>query len=171
MEHIRKMVQACIQCGTCTGTCPNTFAMDLTPRQLWRRVMMGDKEDIFNSRTFSLCSTCYHCTLRCPRGLPLTEAMGALKRIALQEKAAAFRMNTAFCNSFMESIRRHGRVREMEFMTLFFLRAGKPGLPFRFASLGLRLMGKNKVRLQFPSKGKGVLDALFRKAEALEKSL
>jgi len=32
LATIRNMVSACIQCGTCTGSCPNAFAMDLTPR-------------------------------------------------------------------------------------------------------------------------------------------
>ena len=82
LATIRDMVSACIQCGTCTGSCPNAFAMDLTPRQLWYNVLMGEKETIFQSKTFFLCSACYYCALRCPRGLPLTETMSALKQIA-----------------------------------------------------------------------------------------
>ena len=75
---LQKQMQACIQCGTCSGSCPNAFAMDLTPRQLWYNLIMGDRTTIFQSITFSLCSSCYYCTLRCPRGLPLTETMAAL---------------------------------------------------------------------------------------------
>jgi heterodisulfide reductase subunit C len=70
----------------------------------------------------------------------------------------------------MESVRRHGRVREMEFMTLYFNAMKNPLLPLRFAALGIKLMLKGKVHLQIPSKGDGTLAALFRKAEELEEA-
>lgn len=167
--EVVEMVQACIQCGTCTGSCPNAFAMDLTPRKLWRLVLMDQADDIFESKTFMLCSACYYCTLRCPRGLPLTEAMGALKQIATQRNLSRYKNSSLFYKKFLESVRRHGRVREMEFMTLYFNAMRNPLLPFKFASLGLKLMRKGKVPLQLPSKGKGTLTAIFRKIEALER--
>jgi heterodisulfide reductase subunit C2 len=168
MEPIRKMVQTCIQCGTCSGSCPNEFAMDVTPRKMWRMVMTGKKEALFQSKTFSLCSACYCCTLRCPRGLPLTDAMAALKQIASSEKLKKYRQSTLFYKNFTESVRRHGRVREMEFMTLYFIEMKNPFLPLKFTSLGLRLMQKRKIGLQFPSRGKGRLENIFRKVEELE---
>ena len=168
LAPIRDMVNSCIQCGTCTGSCPNSFAMDLTPRQLWYNVLMGEKETIFHSKTFSLCSVCYYCTLRCPRGLPLTEAMSALKQIAAKENLVPYKQSVRFYKSFMESVRRHGRVREMEFMTLYFLSMKNPLTPLKFAPLGMRLMGKGKVSLEIPSKGSGALETIFRKAKELE---
>jgi heterodisulfide reductase subunit C2 len=168
LAEIRNMVSACIQCGTCTGSCPNAFAMDLTPRQLWYNVLMGEKETIFHSKTFSLCSVCYYCTLRCPRGLPLTETMSALKQIAAKENLAPYKKSIRFYKSFMESVRRHGRVREMEFMTLYFLSMKNPLMPLQFAPLGMKLMSKGKVSFEIPSKGNGDLEAIFRKVEELE---
>jgi heterodisulfide reductase subunit C2 len=168
LTEIRDMVSACIQCGTCTGSCPNAFAMDLTPRQLWYNVLMGEKETIFHSKTFSLCSVCYYCTLRCPRGLPLTETMSALKQVAAKENLAPYKKSIRFYKSFMESVRRHGRVREMEFMTLYFLSMKNPFMPLQFAPLGMKLMSKGKVSFEIPSKGSGDLEAIFRKVEALE---
>ena len=170
LAPVREMVQACIQCGTCTGSCPNEFAMDVTPRRLWRLVLTGQKEEIFQSQTFTLCSSCYYCTLRCPRGLPLTEAMGALKQMAAREGLSRHRQSILFYKSFLESVRRHGRVREMEFMTLYFNAMKNPLLPLRFAALGVKLMLKGKVHLQLPSKGDGRLAALFRKAAELEEA-
>ena len=55
LVSVQEMVQTCIQCGTCTGSCPNAFAMDYTPRKMWRMVLMGQKDDIFKSKTFTLC--------------------------------------------------------------------------------------------------------------------
>ena len=168
LAPIREMIQACIQCGTCTGSCPNAFAMDSTPRKLWRMVMMGQKDAIFQSKTFGLCSSCYYCTLRCPRGLPLTEAMGALKQIAAKENLEPYKKSVRFYKSFVNSVRRHGRVREMEFMTLYFFSMKDPFLPLKFAPLGMKLMSKGKVSVQIPSKGQRRLESLFQKVEELE---
>jgi heterodisulfide reductase subunit C len=167
-EQVQEMITPCIQCGTCTGSCFNSFAMDVTPRQLWRMVLMGKKEEVFATTTFAICSACYFCTLRCPRGLPLTEAMSALKQIASRENRSGFRQSSRFYKSFLESVRRHGRVRELELMNLYFIKMKNPVLPLKFARLGIRLMLKGKVPLQVPSKGSGALDGLFSRVEALE---
>lgn len=168
LEPVRDMIQSCIQCGTCTGSCPNSFAMDITPRRLWRMVLVGQKEEIFKSRTFTLCSSCYYCTLRCPRGLPLTEAMSALKQIASREEIKPYKKSTRFYKSFMDSVRRHGRVHEMEFMSLYFLNMKDPFLPLQFTSLGVKLMAKGKVSIEIPSRDPNPLEAIFHKVEDLE---
>ena len=168
LAPIQDMVRACIQCGTCTGSCPNAFAMDHTPRQLWRMVLMEKMDEIFHSKTFALCSSCYYCTLRCPRGLSLTEAMAALKQIAARQGLSRYKQSTLFYKSFMESVRRHGRVREMEFMTLYFAAMKNPILPLRFTPLGIKLMRKGKVPVQIPSKGRSTLNTIFKKVEELE---
>ncbi|RLC61176.1 MAG: hypothetical protein DRI80_09390 [Chloroflexota bacterium] len=73
---------SCIQCGTCSASCPTAFAMDYTPRQLWQMVRLGMKEDVLSSRTFWLCTTCKSCQVRCPRDIPITDTMIALKEYA-----------------------------------------------------------------------------------------
>lgn len=169
MAEIQDKVQACMQCGTCTGSCTNSFAMDLTPRQLWRLAQLGEKEEIFNSKTFYLCSACYYCTLRCPRGLPLTETMGALKRLAAAEGMDKYKQSSNFYKTFMDTVRRYGRVREMEFINRYFLSMKNPFFPLGFAAVGLKLMKKGKISPQVPKFfGKGRFDRLFRKVEELE---
>jgi heterodisulfide reductase subunit C len=163
------MVSACIQCGTCTASCPNAEQMDLTPRKMWRLVIMGRLSDVMASRTFILCSDCYTCTLRCPRGLPLTAAMEALKGIAFDRQEARHRSSRLFYEQFMETVRRHGRIREMAFMTRYFTAMKSPLAPFRFAPLGLKLMGKGKVEMGFGGPGEKPLDALFEKVAALDR--
>ena len=172
IKHIKALINTCMQCGTCTGSCPNAEGMDLTPRHLWRMVLMDQMDDIFESQTFSYCSTCYFCTLRCPRGLPLTRAMSLLKEVAYKNDVKAFRKSAAFYGSFMESVRRHGRVRESEFMALYIMKVKNPLLPFDYAALGLKLMRKNKVAFQLPSgEDGGSLDRIFKKVEEIEQRL
>ena len=168
LESVKGMVQACIQCGTCTGSCPNAFAMDITPRMLWRMVLFGQKDEIFQSRTFTLCSACYYCTLRCPRGLSLTEAMGKLKQIASKKDIKAHKKSIRFYKSFLDSVRRHGRVHEMEFMTLYFLSMKNPFAPLKFTPLGMKLIGKRKLSIEIPSREPNSLESIFRKVEEME---
>jgi heterodisulfide reductase subunit C2 len=165
---ISKSMRACMQCGSCTGSCSSCAGMDLTPRQLWRMVQAGMKKEIFESRTFWLCSSCYFCTLRCPRGLPLTENMAALKRVSIAQGLCHDRKSPAFYSSFMDSVRKHGRVREAEMMAVYFLRVRNPLVPMKFTALGIKLMMKGKISPQVPRFGPGKLDGLFRKIEELE---
>jgi heterodisulfide reductase subunit C len=95
--------------------------------------------------------------------------MAALKQIASARHLPRYRNSTLFYQSFMESVRRHGRVREMEFMTLYFTKLKRPWAPLRFAALGLKLIRKGKLTLQLPSKGRGKLETLFSHAEKMER--
>ncbi|NTV43502.1 MAG: heterodisulfide reductase [Syntrophobacteraceae bacterium] len=169
MLHIWEKVKACMQCGTCTGSCASSHAMDVTPRTLWRMVQFGLKDDIFNSKAFWLCSSCYYCTLRCPRGLPLTEAMGDLKRLAVNSGIRLEKRSPAFYRVFLDTVRRYGRVREMEMMGRYFLSIKNPIVPIAFTPLGIKLLLKGKVSPQIPSLfGTGKLDALYRKVQEVE---
>lgn len=79
------VLRTCIQCGTCSASCPTAYAMDHTPRQLWKLIQLGLKDEVVNSRTFWLCTTCKACTVRCPRGIDLTQTMLMLKEYAIRE--------------------------------------------------------------------------------------
>src|SRR3972149_8888075 len=80
----REKLLSCVQCGPCTASCPTAYAMDYTPRQLWRLIQLGLKEEALTSNSFWLCTTCYACTLRCLRGIACTETMSTLKRMAVK---------------------------------------------------------------------------------------
>lgn len=165
--ELREKVAACMQCGTCSASCPNAHAMDLTPRQMWRRLILGLTDEVLNSRTFWLCSACYTCTLRCPRGLPLTETIGGLKRLAAMREERRQQKHAAFYQAFMNNVRTWGRVQEMDLMLHYFAAMRDPLLPLGFTSLGVKLLAKGKLRL--PDKShKGHLQAIFDKARELE---
>jgi heterodisulfide reductase subunit C2 len=171
LDQIKEMVLPCIQCGTCTASCPNAFAMDYTPRQLWRLVQTGMVDKIFASKTFIMCSSCYYCTLRCPRGLPLTKAMSLLTQMSRNLNPEPFRKSHLFYQEFIQSVRRHGRVNESEFMSLFFLSMKNPVLPFDYASLGIKLLKKRKVSIPVAGllkKDPNGLGKIFDKVKELE---
>jgi heterodisulfide reductase subunit C len=78
-------IAQCIHCGLCAGSCPLAAYMDRSPRQLLYLAKEGFKEDVLRSSTIWLCTSCYTCTVRCPREIKVTELMYALKRKAIEE--------------------------------------------------------------------------------------
>ena len=165
---VRETVRACVQCGTCTASCPAAPAMDLSPRRMWRMVQMGLTEEVLRSKTFWLCSLCYQCQVRCPRGLPLTETITGLKRMAFERGTAGSPESAKFYRAFMEIVRRYGRMRELEFMARYFLTANPMGA-LAYAGLGLTLLSRGKAQVERPKlTGGGRFDALFARVEELE---
>lgn len=79
-------VLSCYQCGLCSGSCPVRFAMDLSPTQVIRLVQTGAVEEIFESNTFWICSTCFTCHARCPRNINITRIMEALRQVKLRRE-------------------------------------------------------------------------------------
>ncbi len=164
----KDMVKTCIQCGTCTGSCPNVEFMDLTPRKMWRLLLTDHLGPLFASKTFIMCSSCYYCTLRCPRGLELTWAMGLLKQAAARMDLKPYKRSNRFYKAFMDSVEQHGRVREMAFMTQYFIAMKNPFIPLEFTPLGFKLMSKGKIRAELPFGSGGKLSKLFQKTQELE---
>ena len=163
-QHIRR----CIQCGTCTASCPASDAMDILPRQMWRMVQLGFVDEVLHSKTMWLCSLCYQCQVRCPRGIPLTETITQLKQMAMKEGVVASRQSEAFYRAFADVMRRYGRNREMEFMVRYFMQ-GNPLTAFKFARMGAVMMMRGKVHPELPVDREGrSLDRLFERVAELE---
>jgi len=170
LKELQNELAGCMQCGTCTASCPNSFAMDFTPRQVWRLVQFGMIDEILDSKTFNLCSSCYMCTLNCPRGLKLTQAMGALKRLARLRGDTRAKRNCAFYEAFMENVEKHGRVQELSMMPIFFLKKRNPMLPLHYIPMGTRMLCAGKLRI--PENGqKNRLRKMFIKARSMEKNI
>lgn len=105
-------IAACMQCGTCSGGCTNVDSMDLTPRSLVLMVQRGDWEKVIKSNTLWLCSSCYICTTRCPRGVRPSDVMEAVKAIAIRQGIE--NDATRFHKVFVEVVQKRGILFEPE---------------------------------------------------------
>jgi len=116
-------LRRCIQCGTCSGSCPVSYAMDVQPRQLVALFRAGDIESILRSRTIWICASCYACTVRCPSGIKITDLIYGLKRIAM-ERSIRHREAPVFALSreFTRLIRRTGRNNELVLVRRYLMR-------------------------------------------------
>ncbi len=117
-------ISLCLQCGTCTGSCPVSYAMDITPRQTIALFRAGMLEDILQSRTIWICASCYSCTVRCPVGIKVTDTMYALKRLAIDKKIypARFAVHT-LSKTFIDNVYRYGRNYELGLGIRYFLKS------------------------------------------------
>ncbi|MDM7916937.1 MAG: 4Fe-4S dicluster domain-containing protein [Candidatus Eisenbacteria bacterium] len=163
-------VKNCIQCGSCTGSCPVAHAMDITPRQIVALFRAGMLEPILRSRAIWICASCYACTVRCPVGIRVTDNLYALKRVAAQKGVFPRTFPAhALSEAFVGNIRRFGRNWELWLGLRYYLEAGprkllSPDLQ-RFAITMLR-----RHRLATRPKAIRRVDevrAIMKKAESL----
>ena len=78
-------VDLCFQCGACSSGCPMTEEMDYLPSKIIRLVQLG-LEEALESKTIWICTTCFNCEVRCPRGIDIANVMEALRQIVLRSK-------------------------------------------------------------------------------------
>lgn len=91
-------VAICFQCGTCTGACPSGRRTPYKVRQLVRKSLIGFKEELIKDDTIWLCSTCYECQERCPRGIKIVDIVKIVRNYASQAgyMAPAHKMTGSF---------------------------------------------------------------------------
>jgi len=75
----------CFQCGACSGGCPMSNEMDYLPSKIIRLAQLG-LEDALETKTIWVCSTCFNCEVRCPRGIDIANVMEALRQLMLRQK-------------------------------------------------------------------------------------
>ena len=116
-------VRLCIQCGTCTGSCPNADKMDYAPRKLIAMARAGMREEVLSSNSMWLCLSCYLCTVRCPRRIKITELMHALECLSSDSGMTTKRVRTPkLYHTFTDIVYRMGMVPEFLLMILYYLR-------------------------------------------------
>lgn len=68
-------VQACLQCGTCSGICPFGYLMDYPPSKMISALRAGVFEKVIKTDMVWMCVSCYACTNSCPAQIPLTPGL------------------------------------------------------------------------------------------------
>jgi len=119
-----EQLQSCIQCGTCSGTCPLSIYMDFSPRQVMALVRADFKNEVLRSKTVWLCASCYACTVECPRQIRITDIMYALKQRAIKDGIYPKHFPIpVLAKEFSEMVRSKGRITETLLVMRLFLKA------------------------------------------------
>ncbi len=169
-------IALCMQCGTCSGSCPLGGAMDHGPRKLFMMIRAGMKEAVLTSNTIWNCTQCYNCVVRCPRKIPVTNILSALAAMAVAEGYAPQQPMARFSNAFWLSAKRFGRTDERLVTALYYLSCGmKDGLRRLLENLPIarRMVKARRMHLGLPHRSKGAarLRAILTKAGVIETRL
>jgi len=160
----------CIQCGTCTASCPNAERMDHTPSELIAMARAGMKKEVLSSNAMWYCLSCYLCTVRCPRGIKQTDLMHALECLSVREGLSHGRTLTpAMYRSFNDFVYSLGSLPEMGFMTWFYLLTN-PLRAIRMLPVAIRLFRHGRLNVKarrLTPKGTNQLRAILDKAGSL----
>ncbi len=73
-------MEICMQCGTCSASCPLSTGTDTFPRKIYRYLQLGLRDKLLQSPVPWLCYYCGECNLDCPRGAEPAETMMATRR-------------------------------------------------------------------------------------------
>ena len=160
LEHIYDLpdgrkINQCIQCGTCSASCPTSDDMEYSPREIIASLRAGLLERVLGSNTVWFCASCYLCTVRCPAGIPFTDVMYELKRLG-SEKGLCHEDATSatMAKVFTKSIKRHGRLAEAEMMRNYFLHTNPFGALAQ-TPLAMKLFFRGRLHV-LPKNIKGI---------------
>lgn len=170
-------VKMCMQCGVCAGSCPLGNAWDHPPQELFMMIRAGKRDEVLTSTSMWMCTSCYNCIARCPRGLPITHIMHGLAHYADRLGIAPKEQPTRkFANLFWKNLTKTGRVNELTLgIALYFMNGFIEGIKtgLKMAPLGLNMiktkrMSPMEILGGHSCKGKGDLHKILKKAQEIE---
>lgn len=170
-------VKMCMQCGVCAGSCPLGDSWEHSPQEIFMMIRAGKREEVLTSDSMWMCTSCYNCIVRCPRGLPITHIMHGLASYA-DRLGIAHKKNPTrrFAKIFWDNVTKNGRANELSLsLKLYFMDgivAGiKMGLSMIGVGLGMLRTGRLDPMALISHKGikdvKG-LQAMLKKARVIE---
>ncbi len=105
-------LSACFQCKKCTSGCPVAQMVQSSPAEIIRQLHLQAGEELLDSEIIWACASCETCTNRCPMGIDGAAIMDALRKIALEEKAAKGNV-PMFNKAFLKTVQLFGRSYEI----------------------------------------------------------
>jgi len=170
-------VKMCMQCGVCSGSCPLGNAWDHPPQELFMMIRAGKRDEVLQSTSMWMCTSCYNCIVRCPRELPITHIMHGLAhyatRLGIEPKNQPTRQ---FAQLFWDNLAKNGRVNELWLgVNLYFMNGFVEGIKVALgmAGIGLGMLKTGRLSLKELVGGHTVKDkkgfkAMIKKAQELE---
>lgn len=136
---------SCIQCGTCSATCPLSTYMDYTPRRIVAMSRAGFRGEVLSSHTTWLCASCYACTVECPKEIKITDIMYAIKRLAIIEGVYPKKFPVPIlAREFYRGVERDGRQSEGPLLARLYMRTN-PFAALKQMGLGIKLFFQGRI--------------------------
>ncbi|MEW6518319.1 MAG: 4Fe-4S dicluster domain-containing protein [Thermodesulfobacteriota bacterium] len=142
-------IKQCIQCGTCSGSCPLADLMDHAPRELFALLREGAYEEVLHSNTPWFCVSCYACMVRCPREIPVTELMYAFKEVITRQGTAPSNLKMPdMYQAFSRCIKDTGKVTESLVMARYGMKHPLDALKNIPLALKMQMRGRLELKAQ-----------------------
>ncbi len=159
-------VSACYQCYRCTNGCPVVEDMDIYPHRLMRHVILGEREKVLRSKTIWACLQCYTCSVRCPNDIHIGHVFDSLRKVAVEAGLASDKDVWLFDELFLESVKRHGRLHELEAIMRY--KMAKKNF-FEDVGMGMNMLRKGRMGiLPHNIKDRAGFKNMFKKAEEVK---
>jgi heterodisulfide reductase subunit C len=140
--------------------------MDILPHILVHSIQLGLIEEVLRSDTIWVCASCETCTTRCPNDIDIAHLMDTLRQMSAKRGVKDSQKQVQiFHTTFLESIKRFGRVHEASMAVEYAYRSnGLKGIREQL-SLGMDMIRKGKIKL-VPHRltGNKAVKKIFRKA-------
>jgi quinone-modifying oxidoreductase, subunit QmoC len=163
-------IKICIQCGTCTASCPNAEKMEHTPSHLIAMARAGMKEEVLSSNGMWMCLSCYLCVVRCPRDIKITRLMHVLESLSARNHLSSKRTTTPkMYTGFNRFVERNGRISELWLMIGYYLRTNLVKA-IRMTPVAISLFRHKRISLKIDKmtpEGMQQLKAIVDKAESV----
>ena len=76
----------CMQCGKCSGTCPDYDEMEYHPNQFVLMVERGEIDKLMASKSIYKCMSCMACIERCPRQVEPAKLVEAIRLAVIRKQ-------------------------------------------------------------------------------------
>ena len=142
-------------------------------------IRAGKREEVLSSSSMWMCTSCYNCIARCPRGLPITHIMHGLAhyadRLGLAPKEQPTRK---FAKHFWDNLTKKGRVNELKLgLKLYFMNGFGEGIKtaMKMKDVGLGMWKSKRLSIGELWGGHSIKDtkglhAILNKAREIEEA-
>ena len=170
-------VKMCMQCGVCSGSCPLGPHWEHPPQEIFMLIRANKRDEVLQSDSMWMCTSCYNCIARCPRGLPITHIMHGLATYAKRLGVVPQQQQTAkFAQLFWNNLTKTGRVNELKLgLALYFMNGFGEGIKISLQKqkLGLSMLKTGRMNPMEILGGHAVKDLsgfqkVIQKAQELE---
>jgi quinone-modifying oxidoreductase subunit QmoC len=170
-------VKMCMQCGVCSGSCPLGKHWEHPPQEIFMMIRANKREAVLSTDSMWMCTSCYNCIARCPRGLPITHIMHGLavysKRLGLTQQKQP---TAEFSQIFWDNLMKKGRVNELKLgLSMYFKDGFGQGVKNAMANqkLGQNMMKAKRMNAMEFFGGHSVKDLsgfhkMVKKAQEIE---
>ena len=170
-------VKMCMQCGVCAGSCPLGKHWAHPPQEIFMMIRAGKREEVLTSDSMWMCTSCYNCIVRCPRGVQITHVMHGLAHYAQRLGLVPKNQPTQQVSQmFWDNLMKKGRVNELKLgLSIYFKDGFGQGVKNAMANqqLGMNMMKAKRMSAMEFFGGHGVKDIsglqkIIKKAQEIE---